>query len=273
MTLDSALQSLGGGLLIGAGAAALLLLNGKIAGVSGILANVVGRQAGEQGWRLAFVIGLVLPAIIWGVGSPRLPASWHLALVVRFASRSRHARRQRLHQRTRRLRPRESLAAFARGHARFHVDGNPDGVHRATRNRNMRFLTAMIAGTLFGAGLLISGMTDPANVLGFLDIFGDWRPELALVMAGAALAAAPAFFFVRRKQRNLLGESVTLPDRRRINRALLLGAGLFGIGWGLSGICPGPGLVLLASGQSIAWIFIAAVSAGLLLGGRYTAAN
>ena len=80
MTLDSALQSLGGGLLIGAGAAALLLLNGKIAGVSGILANVVGRQAGEQGWRLAFVIGLVLPAIIWGVGSPQLPASWHLAL-------------------------------------------------------------------------------------------------------------------------------------------------------------------------------------------------
>jgi uncharacterized membrane protein YedE/YeeE len=132
----------------------------------------------------------------------------------------------------------------------------------------MRFLTALIAGALFGSGLLLSGMTDPANVLGFLDIFGDWRPELALVMAGAALAAAPAYFFVRRKQRNLLGEVVTLPDRRLIDKRLLLGAGVFGIGWGLAGICPGPGLVLLASGQSVAWIFIAAVSAGLLIGGR-----
>ena len=134
----------------------------------------------------------------------------------------------------------------------------------------MRFLSALIAGVLFGAGLLISGMTDPANVLGFLDVFGDWRPELALVMAGAALAAAPAFFFVRRRQRTLLGETVTLPDRTRIDTRLLIGAGVFGLGWGLAGICPGPGLVLLASGQSIAWIFIAAVSIGLLLGGRFT---
>jgi uncharacterized membrane protein YedE/YeeE len=81
MTFDSAMQSLGGGLLIGAGAAALLMLNGKVAGVSGILANVVGWRAGEQGWRLAFVLGLVLPAMIRGVGDPRLPASWVLALV------------------------------------------------------------------------------------------------------------------------------------------------------------------------------------------------
>lgn len=81
MTFDSALQSLGGGLLIGAGAAALLLLNGKVAGVSGILANVVGREAGEQGWGLAFLVGLVLPAIVWGIGNPQLPASWQLALV------------------------------------------------------------------------------------------------------------------------------------------------------------------------------------------------
>ena len=129
----------------------------------------------------------------------------------------------------------------------------------------MRFLTALIAGALFGAGLLISGMTDPAKVLGFLDVFGDWRPELAFVMGGAALAAAPAFFYVRRKQRNLLGESVSLPDRTRVNTRLLLGAGVFGVGWGLSGICPGPGLVLLTSGQSVAWIFIAAVCVGLVL--------
>ena len=129
----------------------------------------------------------------------------------------------------------------------------------------MKFLTALIAGALFGAGLLISGMTNPANVLGFLDIFGNWRPELAFVMGGAALTAAPAFFYVRRKQRSLLGESVSLPDRTRINTRLLLGAGTFGVGWGLSGICPGPGLVLLTSGSSVAWIFIAAVCVGLVL--------
>ena len=81
MTLDSAMQALGGGLLIGAGAAVLLLLNGKIAGVSGILANVVERHGGEQGWRLAFIAGLVVPALVWGVGDPQLPTSWPLALV------------------------------------------------------------------------------------------------------------------------------------------------------------------------------------------------
>ena len=81
MTLDSAMQALGGGLLIGAGAAVLLLLNGKIAGVSGILANVVERHGGEHGWRLAFIAGLVVPALVWGVGDPQLPTSWPLALV------------------------------------------------------------------------------------------------------------------------------------------------------------------------------------------------
>jgi uncharacterized membrane protein YedE/YeeE len=74
-------------------------------------------------------------------------------------------------------------------------------------------------------------------------VFGDWRPELALAMLAAALAAAPAFYFVRRKQRNLLGEDVTLPDRTRVDKPLLLGAAMFAIGWGLVGICPGPGLV------------------------------
>lgn len=133
----------------------------------------------------------------------------------------------------------------------------------------MRFLTALIAGTLFGAGLLISGMTNPANVLGFLDIFGNWRPELALVMASAALAAAPAFWFVRRRQRDLRGDAVTLPDRTHVDSRLLFGAGIFGLGWGLSGICPGPGLVLLTSGHATAWIFIVAVSAGLIAAGRF----
>ena len=129
----------------------------------------------------------------------------------------------------------------------------------------MKFLTALGAGLLFGAGLLVSGMTDPANVLGFLDIFGEWRPQLAFVMGAAVLTAAPSFWFVRHKQRDLLGGAVELPDRRRIDKPLLAGATLFGVGWGLSGICPGPGLVLLASGQGMAYLFMSAVVGGMWL--------
>jgi uncharacterized membrane protein YedE/YeeE len=132
----------------------------------------------------------------------------------------------------------------------------------------MKFLTALVAGTIFGAGLLFSGMTDPANVLGFLDVAGEWRPQLAFVMGGASVAAAPAFYYVRRRQRTLLGEPATLPDRTRIDAPLLIGAGLFGIGWGLSGICPGPGIVLLVSAAPVAWIFLAAVAIGMLVARR-----
>jgi uncharacterized protein len=129
----------------------------------------------------------------------------------------------------------------------------------------VKFFTALLAGLLFGAGLLVSGMTDPANVLGFLDVFGDWRPQLAYVMGAAVLTAAPSFWAVRRRQRTLLGEPVDFPDRRRIDKPLLAGAAIFGVGWGLSGICPGPGLVLLASGYGMAYLFMAAVIAGMWL--------
>jgi len=129
----------------------------------------------------------------------------------------------------------------------------------------MRFLTALLAGILFGGGLLLAGMTDPANVLGFLDVLGEWRPQLALVMAGAALVAAPAFYWMRKRQRSVLGDPVTLPDRTTIDRPLLVGAGIFGVGWGLAGICPGPGIVLLTSGRPVAWLFMLAVAAGSLL--------
>ena len=129
----------------------------------------------------------------------------------------------------------------------------------------MKFLTALLAGSLFGAGLLVSGMTNPSNVLGFLDVFGAWRPQLALVMGAAVLTAAPSYYFVRHGRRSLLGEPVDLPDRRRIDKPLLIGSILFGTGWGLSGICPGPGLVLLAGGTGMAFAFMAAVIAGIWL--------
>jgi uncharacterized membrane protein YedE/YeeE len=129
----------------------------------------------------------------------------------------------------------------------------------------MKFLTALIAGLLFGYGLLVSGMTNPANVLGFLDVFGEWRPQLAFVMGAAVLTAAPSFWFVRRSRHNLLGASVDMPDPRRIDKPLLIGASMFGLGWGLSGICPGPGIVLLAGGNGMAFLFMAAVIAGMWL--------
>jgi uncharacterized membrane protein YedE/YeeE len=129
----------------------------------------------------------------------------------------------------------------------------------------VKFLTALLAGLLFGAGLLVSGMTNPANVLGFLDIFGEWRPQLAIVMGAAVLTAAPSFWAVRRSHRSLLGAPVDLPGRRHVDKLLLAGAATFGVGWGLSGICPGPGIVLLASGQGMAYLFMAAVIAAMWL--------
>ena len=129
----------------------------------------------------------------------------------------------------------------------------------------MKFLTALFAGTLFGGGLLLSGMTDPANVLGFLDLFGTWRPQLALVMAAAVCVAAPAFMYVRRHGRGLRDERVELPDRRRIDGPLVLGAALFGVGWGLSGICPGPGIVLLSTRSGLVFTFMGAVIVGMVL--------
>jgi uncharacterized protein len=126
-------------------------------------------------------------------------------------------------------------------------------------------LGALSAGLLFGGGLLLSGMTNPATVLAFLDFAGDWNPALAFTMAGAVLVAAPAFHLVRRSHRSLLGAEVRLPDRTLIDSPLLGGSVLFGVGWGLSGICPGPGLLLLATGTREALAFMASVAIGTLV--------
>ncbi|HWJ05586.1 MAG TPA: DUF6691 family protein [Steroidobacteraceae bacterium] len=132
----------------------------------------------------------------------------------------------------------------------------------------MKVLTAFVAGLLFGGGLLLSRMADPQVVLGFLDVAGNWNPALMFVMGGAILVGAPAFLLMRRRARTLAGEPVTLPDRTRIDGALVLGAAIFGLGWGLSGICPGPGLVLLGGLTVQAFTFVAAMLVGLLVAGR-----
>lgn len=127
----------------------------------------------------------------------------------------------------------------------------------------MRILLALITGLVFGIGLIVAGMTNPAKVLGFLDLAGRWDPSLALVMAGAILVALPAFRIAARRRQSLLGEPMHLPTATRIDRRLVLGSLAFGAGWGLAGFCPGPALASLATGAVQPLIFCAAMLAGM----------
>ena len=118
-------------------------------------------------------------------------------------------------------------------------------------------------GLVFGLGLIVSGMANPAKVLGFLDLAGPWDPSLALVMAGAIAVAAPAFFWARKRRVSLLGAPMQLPAATAINRRLVLGSLMFGAGWGIGGFCPGPGLVALGMGVPQAFVFVLAMLVGM----------
>lgn len=122
---------------------------------------------------------------------------------------------------------------------------------------------ALLSGALFGSGLILSGMTNPANVLSFLDVAGAWNPALAIVMATAIAVASPVFYVIRRRGRNLAGETVSLDNRRPVDARLVIGSVLFGIGWGISGICPGPGLMIAAGGVPFAILFVGAMTVGM----------
>lgn len=129
-------------------------------------------------------------------------------------------------------------------------------------------LAALLSGTVFGAGLAWSGMTDPARVVGFLDIAGAWDPTLMLVMAGALAVATPMFQMLLRRSGPALGEKFHLPTSTRIDASLLVGAGVFGIGWGLAGLCPGPAIAGLVTGSPLVVVFVAAMIAGQWLAAR-----
>lgn len=128
----------------------------------------------------------------------------------------------------------------------------------------MQIAAALLAGLLFGAGLTISGMVNPAIVTGFLDVAGAWNPALALVMIGALSVAFPGYWLLR-DRKPVFAEKSLLPSRRDIDAPLLAGAAIFGIGWGLAGICPGPALTMFAISPVPALLFVAAMSAGMLL--------
>lgn len=127
----------------------------------------------------------------------------------------------------------------------------------------MTAITALLAGLLFGVGLMVSGMANPAKVLGFLDLAGSWDPSLAFVMAGAIAIGSVAFLFARRRKRSLLGLPMQLPAGTAVTLRLVLGSAAFGIGWGLAGFCPGPALVALGAGYPKAVGFVAAMVAGM----------
>ncbi len=122
-----------------------------------------------------------------------------------------------------------------------------------------------IVGLLFGWGLLISGMTDPGKVIGFLDLAGAWDPSLAFVMGGGILVGVFGFTFAKKRTTSLLGGAMHLPTSRDIDRRLVLGSLVFGAGWGLAGFCPGPGIVAMGAGESKAALFVVAMVGGMLL--------
>lgn len=129
----------------------------------------------------------------------------------------------------------------------------------------MQLLLALASGLVFGLGLILSGMTDPSKVLGFLDIAGNWDPSLGFVMGGAILVGAIAFRFAAKNPKTLSGERMQLPTSRQIDRRLVLGGLTFGVGWGVAGFCPGPALTSLTTDGTKPLIFVAAMLAGMMV--------
>ncbi|WP_409522887.1 DUF6691 family protein [Nitrincola sp. MINF-07-Sa-05] len=127
----------------------------------------------------------------------------------------------------------------------------------------MRILIALCSGLIFGFGLILSGMSNPVKVLGFLDLAGQWDPSLALVMVGAIATAIIPFQWVMKRQRTLLETTPQLPTSKQIDKRLLIGSLIFGTGWGIAGFCPGPALVAAGAGMPLAMLFVVAMLAGM----------
>lgn len=129
----------------------------------------------------------------------------------------------------------------------------------------MALISSFIAGLLFGVGLILSGMTDPAKVIGFLDITGKWDPSLVFVMLGAISVSYFAFRIARKQSTTIIGQPIAIPTKREIDSRLIAGSIVFGIGWGLAGYCPGPGLASLATGNEEPILFVATMLFGMAI--------
>ncbi|RJX33714.1 MAG: YeeE/YedE family protein [Oxalobacter sp.] len=133
----------------------------------------------------------------------------------------------------------------------------------------MHFIFSFLGGLLFGIGLIVAGMANPQKVLSFLDLVGHWDPSLALVMGGAIPVSAIAFYWAKKRTLFFLGYAIQLPTIHNLDKRLAIGGALFGIGWGLAGICPGPALVLLGAGVWKALVFLIAMFVGMMLFERF----
>ncbi|MDA0361040.1 MAG: YeeE/YedE thiosulfate transporter family protein [Proteobacteria bacterium] len=130
----------------------------------------------------------------------------------------------------------------------------------------MKSLFVLISGIIFGLGLIVSGMVNPLKVIGFLDVFGDWDPSLALVMGGAISVGIIAFTYADKRVTTLLGDELQIPKaKKNIDKKLVLGSLIFGVGWGVAGFCPGPGLVSLGMGYIDGLIFVISMITGMLI--------
>lgn len=129
----------------------------------------------------------------------------------------------------------------------------------------MLIFTSLLAGLVFGLGLIVSGMANPAKVLDFLDLAGAWDPSLMLVMAGAIAVGFFSFLIAKRRTVSFIGAEMKLPTAHKVDPRLAVGGALFGIGWGIAGFCPGPGLVGLGMGQPKALVFVVAMLVGMVL--------
>jgi uncharacterized membrane protein YedE/YeeE len=128
----------------------------------------------------------------------------------------------------------------------------------------MQRISEFVVGVVFGVGLMLSGMTDPGKVIGFLDLFGSWDPSLALVMGGAIAVGFFAFAIAKKRTTNFFGGALHLPTSKAIDKRLVFGNLAFGVGWGLAGFCPGPALVSMAAGQDKALVFVLSMVFGMI---------
>ena len=231
-------------MLIRLASALFALLNGRIASISGVLGGLLRPARGDMGWRGAFIAGLLV-----GVGT-RYGSGCTTAVtggvdcracrLVRWSPRSRSWGPA--------WRPCISCVtcSISKGHPIY-------------------VLTSLLSDLVFGLGLMVSGIANPAKVLGFLDPAGAWDPSLALVMGGAIAVGFFAFLFAKNRTRSLLGADMKLPGASSIDRRLLAASVLLGMGWGVAGFCPGPGLVPLGMGESKALIFVLAMVVGMAI--------
>ncbi|MGY3119383.1 putative membrane protein YedE/YeeE [Bradyrhizobium sp. S3.14.4] len=270
------MASLLGGALIGLSAVLLMWATGRIAGVSGIAARLFPPyEDREFAGRLAFVAGLVAAPILVRIVSGSLPvqtiaAGTPVLIVAGLLTGLRCGLGQRLHVRPWRLRPVAVVAAVAGRDHLLHVGGHRHCLRDAALGlTTMAILIQFAIGLVFGIGLIVSGMSNPAKVLNFLDVAGipagTWDASLAFVMAGAVAVTFIGFSRVLKLARPFFADRFYLPTRKDIDPRIIAGPAIFGIGWGLAGFCPGPALTALGFGSASAFIFVAAMFAGMVL--------